>query len=244
VNGLIADKSELIGVAHAYEEQLAAQRLSEADVKYLTENLFPIVTKLAEESAASNQSDPRQAQAMIDVIRPLVSTEALTILQVIGFNFKRAIGEPLTDLVRSLIVARAAPSVATQQDLQSLTLKRETLIYEIALNQEAHVRLMRLFGATALSRNWLRINGTPESSRLRPSPRPRQGVRYFLKVYGYPLPARALKGGSSVRRSVDSWPASATAVRFSTGHWQLIRQGRQNLRVQPARFLRRKIVSS
>jgi hypothetical protein len=146
VNGLIADKSELIGVAHAYEEQLAAQRLSEADVKYLTENLFPIVTKLAEESAASNQSDPTQARAMIDVIRPLVSTEALTILQVIGFNFKRAIGEPLTDLVRSLIVARAAPSVATQQDLQSLTLKRETLIYEVALNQEAHVRLMRLLG--------------------------------------------------------------------------------------------------
>ena len=64
----------------------------------------------------------------------------------IGFNFKRAIGEPLTDLVRSLIVARAAPSVATQQDLQSLTLKRETLIYEIALNQEAHVRLIRLLG--------------------------------------------------------------------------------------------------
>jgi hypothetical protein len=150
VNDLIADKSELIGVAHAYEEQLAAQRLSEADVKYLTENLFPIVTKLAEESAASNQSDPTQVRAMIDVIRPLVSTEALTILQVIGFNFMRAIGEPLTDLVRSLIVARAAPSAATQQDLQALTLKRETLIYEVALNKEATARLLRLSGQPPL----------------------------------------------------------------------------------------------
>ena len=86
---------------------------------------------------------------MIDVIRPLVSTEALTILQVIGFNFKRAIGEPLTDLVRSLIVARAAPSAETQQDLQALTLKRETLIYEIALNQEAHIHFMQLVGQPA-----------------------------------------------------------------------------------------------
>jgi hypothetical protein len=146
VNGLITDKSELIGIAHAYEEQLVAQRLSEADVKYLTENLFPIVTKLAEESAATTQSDPGQALAMIDLIRPLVSTEALTILQVIGFNFKRAIGEPLTDLVRSLIVARAAPGGATQQDLQSLMLKRDALIYEVALNQEANERLMRLLG--------------------------------------------------------------------------------------------------
>lgn len=86
---------------------------------------------------------------MIDVVRPLVSTEALTILQVIGFNFKRAIGEPLTDLVRSLIVSRAVPSVETQRDLQALTLKRETLIYEIALNHEAHIRLMQLLGQPA-----------------------------------------------------------------------------------------------
>jgi hypothetical protein len=40
----------------------------------------------------------------------------------------------------------AAPSASTQQDLQLLTLKRETLIYEIALDQEAHARLMRLSG--------------------------------------------------------------------------------------------------
>lgn len=142
VNELISDKSELIRIAHAFEENLAAQRLSDSDVKYLTDNLFPIVTELIEQSAEGAQSD--QPQAVLDAVKSLVSTEALTILQVIGFNFKKAIGEPLTDLVQSLISSRAQPTANNQQELQALTVKRDMLIYELALDSEAHARFRDL----------------------------------------------------------------------------------------------------
>ena len=66
VNELISDKSELIRIAHAFEENLAAQRLSDSDVKYLTDNLFPIVTELIEQSAEGAQSD--QPQAVLDAV--------------------------------------------------------------------------------------------------------------------------------------------------------------------------------
>ncbi len=142
VNELIDDKNELIRIAHAFEENLVAQRLSDSDVRYLTDNLFPIVTKLIEQSAEGTQRE--QHQAVLEAVSPLVSTEALTILQVIGFNFKKAIGEPLTDLVQSLISSRAQPTGHDQQELQALTLKRETLIYELALDSEAHARFRDL----------------------------------------------------------------------------------------------------
>jgi hypothetical protein len=142
VNELIDDKNELIRIAHAFEENLAAQRLSNSDVKYLTDNLLPIVTKLIEQSADGTQSE--QTQAVLEAVNSLFSTEALTILQVIGFNFKRAIGEPLTDLVQSLISSRAKPTRHNQEELQALSLKRETLIYEIALDSEAHIRFREL----------------------------------------------------------------------------------------------------
>lgn len=145
VNELIDDKNELIRIAHAFEENLAAQRLSDSDVKYLTDNLLPIVTKLIEQSADGTQSE--QTQAVLDAVNSLFSIEALTILQVIGFNFKRAIGEPLTDLVQSLISSRATPTGHNQEELQALSLKRDTLIYEIALDSEAYIRLRELVGS-------------------------------------------------------------------------------------------------
>jgi hypothetical protein len=44
---------------------------------------------------------------MMEIIKPLLSVETLTVLQLLGFNFKQAIGEPLTELVAGLIAAKA-----------------------------------------------------------------------------------------------------------------------------------------
>jgi hypothetical protein len=79
VNDLIADKSELIRIAQAYEQELVAQRISVSDVKYITDNIVPILKKLIE-SAAMGGSQTAPAQ-MMDLIKPILSVETVTVLQ-------------------------------------------------------------------------------------------------------------------------------------------------------------------
>jgi hypothetical protein len=148
VNDLIDDKNEVIRIAHAFEENLVAQQLTESDLKYLTDHFLPslrsFVEQIPESALSAGSSD--QVLAGLEAIKPLVSPEALTILQMIGFNFKRAIGEPLTGVVESLITSRARPSANTQKDLQALSLERENLVFKIALDADAHARLLQLTG--------------------------------------------------------------------------------------------------
>lgn len=101
MNDLIADKNELIGVATAFEQELVAQRISDKDITYITTTLLPVVEQLA--NFADNAE---QAGDALDAIKSLVTPETLTIMQLVGFNFRRAIGEPLTTLIERLILSR------------------------------------------------------------------------------------------------------------------------------------------
>jgi hypothetical protein len=104
VNDLVADKSELVRIANAYEDELVAQRLTSDQIRYISENLVPILEQLAESTTPQAEG----AAAALGVLRTLLSEETVTVLQLVGFNFRVAIGEPLTALVSSYISARAA----------------------------------------------------------------------------------------------------------------------------------------
>ena len=104
VNGLIADKSELVRIAQAFEQELVAQRIAPSDIEYISNNLVPILSQLV----TSSSPEPEQANAVLETLRPLLSVETVTLLQLVGFNFRKAIGEPLTDLVAGIIAARGA----------------------------------------------------------------------------------------------------------------------------------------
>ena len=146
VNGLIEDKNELIRIARAFEESVVTQRLSDADVEYLTDNILPTISKLIEEYARTANADVKQAQDVLDMIAPLVSKEALTILQVIGLNFKRAIGEPLTELIKSFIASRTQVTGADKQELDALGLRRDILVYEMSRDRDASRRFFMILG--------------------------------------------------------------------------------------------------
>lgn len=101
VGELLADKAELTLIAQALDEQLVAQRLSKEDVAYITDNLLPVIQQLTSEGSGSGVGED-----LNKVVGPLLSKETLTILQLIGFNFKQAIGTPLTELVADYIAAQ------------------------------------------------------------------------------------------------------------------------------------------
>lgn len=110
VNELLADKSELTLIAQALDEQLVAQRLSSEDVAYITDNLLPVIEELT-----ASTGGPSASNDLSKIIGPLLSKETLTILQLIGFNFREAIGAPLTDLVAGYIEAQAPQKGGSNQ---------------------------------------------------------------------------------------------------------------------------------
>jgi hypothetical protein len=119
IYSLIDDKSELLRISQAFEAELVTQRL---------------LTQLLESASQGRGQSPSAARAMVDQLQPLLSVETVKIMQIIGFNFRKAIGEPLTELLRLLIMSKS------QQDPElSMAVQRAYL--EVAQDPEAYARL-------------------------------------------------------------------------------------------------------
>lgn len=142
INDLISDKNDLTRIAQAYQAELVAQRLTPGDVQYVTETVLPLIQQLAEGSSNGNTE---QAAEMMKTLSPLLSAETVNVLQILGFNFRRAVGEPLTTLVERLILAKA-PGGEKGDDVETLKLRREIAYAEVALDSEALSRLKAIYG--------------------------------------------------------------------------------------------------
>ncbi len=141
VNDLIADKNDLTRIAQAYQAELVAQRLSMGDVQYITETIVPLVEKLA--GSTGNGASDKSSQ-MMETLKPLLSIETVNVLQLLGFNFRKAIGAPLTELVERAILSKAPGDAALE--IQRLQLEREVGYIAIAQDQAAHARLVGMYG--------------------------------------------------------------------------------------------------
>lgn len=133
VSELISDKADVARIAQAYQSELVAQRLSAGDVEYITKKVLPVVESLLEASG--------QEAGQLDQFKPLLSAETVNVLQLLGFNFRRAIGEPLTELVSKKILANASVS----EELQLAVEKRQQLYLQVALDAESYARFREMF---------------------------------------------------------------------------------------------------
>lgn len=95
INDLTTDKNELIRIANSYEQELMSQDISDSDIEYITKELIPIITSFIPLSGENNE--------FISSIQKVLSKETLKILQLLGFNYKEAIGLPLTNFVAQAI---------------------------------------------------------------------------------------------------------------------------------------------
>jgi hypothetical protein len=107
INDLLDDKDTLGSIARSFQEELAAQRITEEEIVYITDNFIPKLKALVKQAPNSGGSATAANVAKtLDRLKPLLSVEMLTVLQAPGFNFKQAIGEPLTLLVQKAITSR------------------------------------------------------------------------------------------------------------------------------------------
>ncbi len=95
INNLITDKNELIQITKCYEQEFITRDISNEDIEYITRELLPIVTTFLPFSGGDNE--------FVSTIKKVLSAETLKILKLLGFNYKEAIGQPLTSLVAKAI---------------------------------------------------------------------------------------------------------------------------------------------
>jgi hypothetical protein len=136
IDELVDERSQILGIARALEEQLLAQRISDTEITYITTSVIPTLDTLLDLAP----DDGTDSAEVLDAVKTLLSVETLTILQLIGFNFKDAIGVPLTRLVERLILAKFPPP-DTSQELALLNARREVAYLELLNNPEAAARL-------------------------------------------------------------------------------------------------------
>lgn len=138
IGELLADKQDLISVAQTYQSELVSQQLTSGDVRYIVETLFPLVKDLVEATSGGDTEKLDQLEAL----KPILSIETVNVLQLLGFNFRKAIGEPLTALCEGMILAQ----VNRNTDLQVEQLKNQQALVSLALDEEAYNRFLVLMG--------------------------------------------------------------------------------------------------
>lgn len=141
ISELIADKNSLIRISQAYEEKLITQKITEAEIEYITTSVVPILEELLKQS---NNSDAEKMQDGLDLLKQLLSKETLNVLQILGFNFKKAIGEPLTELLASLIRSKIN-TTEKAIELQKIAHERDIEFFKVCQDEEAYDRVMRVY---------------------------------------------------------------------------------------------------
>jgi hypothetical protein len=110
---------------------MVAQRISAEDIVFITETIVPLLEGAIGDDAAG-----------LDRLTAILSPELVKVLQVLGFNYRRAIGEPLTELVAGLIRSKQMQAEVTGLD----KMRHESLIFQLALDADATARFERLTG--------------------------------------------------------------------------------------------------
>ena len=86
-----------------------------------------------------NKFIPNDKKDDFEQIKSLLSVETLTIMQLLGFNYKKAIGEPLTNLLKRVIESKMPSDVETNT-------KFALKIADIATDENATNRYLQLTG--------------------------------------------------------------------------------------------------
>lgn len=97
VNQLLSEREEAIRIAQAYKEELDKVEISDDDIAHLHNTVTSVLSILKTISPQTDKIDS------FEQLKDLISVDTLKTMQLLGFNYKAAIGEPLTNLCADAI---------------------------------------------------------------------------------------------------------------------------------------------
>lgn len=99
LNELLSEREQAVRIAQQYRNELERYQISNEDI----DHLHATVGKVLEILKAMSPDTPVKGY---EQIRELISVDTLKTMQLLGFNYKAAIGEPLTQACATAIQAK------------------------------------------------------------------------------------------------------------------------------------------
>ena len=96
INELIQEKEEAVRIAQAYKTEYERVVISDEDIGHLHATISRLLDVVKEISPEVNTDS-------FEIIEGLISADTLKTMQLLGFNYKTAIGEPLTKICSDAI---------------------------------------------------------------------------------------------------------------------------------------------
>ena len=96
VNELLYERDEAVRIAQAYKSELDRIVISDEDIGHLYATVTNILDIMKEFS-------PDVPVDIFEQFKGLISVDTLKVMQLLGFNYKAAIGEPLTNICADAI---------------------------------------------------------------------------------------------------------------------------------------------
>lgn len=111
VNELLSERDEAVRIAQAYKSELERIVISDEDIEHLHNTVSRIleIVKAFQLAEAVIKGPEESAKVAAQVesynqIKELISVDTLKTMQLLGFNYKAAIGEPLTQICADAIL--------------------------------------------------------------------------------------------------------------------------------------------
>lgn len=98
INDLLQDKEDLTMIAREYKQAYEQVTISDKDIEYLHNTLRGAIEVL-------NTFTPQKADVnnSMEALVELLNKDTLKTMQLLGFNYKEAIGQPLTEVCSNAI---------------------------------------------------------------------------------------------------------------------------------------------
>ena len=108
INEILSEREEAVRIAQLYKSEVDRMEISDKDIEHLNKTISQILTILQEIAPGVNVDTYTKLPGLINV-------DTLKAMQLLGFNFKAAIGEPLTILCKNAILSneKNKTSIAT-----------------------------------------------------------------------------------------------------------------------------------
>jgi len=99
VNELIQERDEAVRIAQSYKSELDRIVISDDDINHLHNTVSSVldILKKTMPSAGNTNGKPSFYES-IESAKALITIDTIKTMQLLGFNYKQAIGEPLTQL--------------------------------------------------------------------------------------------------------------------------------------------------
>lgn len=99
INELVAERAQAISIANAYESELKRYEITDEDIDHLQKTIGNALDIM---NSFSSNNDV----AALEQFKSLVSVNTLKAMQLFGFDYKKAIGDPLTEVCAEAIRAK------------------------------------------------------------------------------------------------------------------------------------------